>query len=132
MQTRTLTINTEGRGLYNITDAVQRFVPQATGLLNVFIKHTSASLIICENSDPDVLRDLENFAQHWVPDGAKEYTHTAEGPDDMPAHIRSVFSHTTLSIPFVDGRLCLGAWQGIFVWEHRLAGHTRQVICSAL
>jgi secondary thiamine-phosphate synthase enzyme len=94
------------------------------------MRHTSASLLLSENADPAVGRDLERFMQRVVPDGSREFEHDAEGPDDMPAHIRSMLTGASLSIPVGDGRLLLGTWQGIFMWEHRHAGHTREVVVT--
>jgi secondary thiamine-phosphate synthase enzyme len=126
-------VQTKGRGSYEITDRVAQVVAAgrtATGLCHVFTTHTSASLMICENADPDVRRDLETFMRDLVPDGDTRFVHTAEGPDDMPAHVRSVLTQTSLTIPIVRGRLGLGTWQGIYLWEHRTAGHHRRVIIT--
>ena len=128
-----LTVQTDGRGAYDLSHDVQRLVRQsgvATGICHVFIRHTSASLMISENADPAVLRDLETFMARNVPDGDPMFTHTAEGPDDMPAHVRSVLTQSDLSIPVSDGRCALGTWQGIYLWEHRHAPHTRQVVVT--
>jgi secondary thiamine-phosphate synthase enzyme len=125
-----LSIATRGRGTYDITRDVAKVVGASsarTGLATVFIHHTSASLIICENADPDVRRDLEAFVARLVPDGDKLFVHDAEGPDDMPAHVRSVLTQTSIGIPIVDGKLALGTWQGLYLWEHRTAPHTRKV-----
>lgn len=134
MQT-TFTISTQGQGLYEVTREVTRWVgAQAvhTGLLTLFIRHTSASLLIQENADPEVQSDLRAYFQRLVPptsDPSMSYlTHTYEGPDDMPAHIKAAMMPVSLSIPISDGRLALGTWQGIYVFEHRDAPHTRQVI----
>jgi len=102
-----------------------------TGLCTLFLRHTSASLIIQENADPDVLKDLENFLRKLVPEGP-HYIHDAEGPDDMPAHIRTALTHTTETIPIANGRLVLGTWQGIYLWEHRSQGHSREVVIHLL
>ena len=99
-----------------------------SGLLVVFLRHTSASLLIQENADPDVLRDLDTFFDRLVPQSGDTYRHSTEGPDDMPAHIRAALTQTQLSIPIVDGRLGLGTWQGLYVYEHRDAPHTRQLL----
>lgn len=126
----TIEVLTEGRGTSEITDVVQAAVARAeiqTGLCQVFIHHTSASLILSENADPDVRRDLESFMARLVPDGDPLFRHTAEGPDDMPAHVRSVLTQSALSLPVTDGRCALGTWQGIYLWEHRSAGHRRRV-----
>ncbi|MBI4384528.1 MAG: YjbQ family protein [Nitrospinae bacterium] len=121
---------TRGKGLYNITREVEAWATAQefqTGILTVFVPHTSASLVIQENADPDVLRDLNAFFARLVPDGDPAYRHTAEGPDDMPAHIRSALTQTQIGIPLVDGRLGLGVWQGIYLFEHRSAPHKRRV-----
>lgn len=131
MSHRTLTVQTRGKGLYEITDEVTRAVREGGvvhGLCTVFIQHTSASLTIQENADPSARRDLEAFLERLVPEGDPLYTHTAEGPDDMPAHVRAALTATTLSVPVVDHRIVLGTWQGIYVWEHRARPHTRKVV----
>ncbi len=123
-------VRTRGRGTYEITDEVARAVAASginRGLCHVFIHHTSASLMLCENADPSVLSDLETFMSRLVPDGGDMFRHTAEGPDDMPAHVRSVLTQTGLDLPVDRGRLDLGTWQGVFVWEHRHAPHTRRL-----
>ena len=128
-------VATSGRGTYDVTDQVQRAVARGgveRGLCNVFIHHTSASLILCENADPAVRHDLETFMTHAVPDGDSMFTHTAEGPDDMSAHVRSVLTHSMLSIPVVDGRCALGAWQGVYVWEHRQSPFRRRLTITVL
>ncbi|MDZ7643404.1 MAG: secondary thiamine-phosphate synthase enzyme YjbQ [Woeseiaceae bacterium] len=128
-----ITIATGGRGAYAITDAVQRAVAQAgvqRGFCQVFIRHTSASLMLCENADPAVLRDLEAWMGRAVPDGDPLYTHTAEGPDDMPSHVRSILTHADLNLPVRDGACALGTWQGVYLWEHRHAGHERRVLLT--
>ena len=126
-------IETRGRGTYDITRQVQGSVREsgiATGLCHLFIRHTSASLILCENADPDVRRDPETFMLRFLPDGDPEYLHTAEGPDDMPAHVRSILTQTDLNIPVRSGSCALGTWQGIYLWEHRHAPHRRTVIVT--
>jgi secondary thiamine-phosphate synthase enzyme len=126
-------VETRGRGTYEITDRVAAAVAAANvdvGLCHVFIAHTSASLMLCENADPDVRRDLETFMTDLVPDGDARFVHTAEGTDDMPAHVRSVITQSDLSLPIRGGRLALGTWQGIYVWEHRLAPHRRRVVVT--
>ncbi|MGE5754623.1 MAG: secondary thiamine-phosphate synthase enzyme YjbQ [Planctomycetaceae bacterium] len=131
----TITVGTRGRGTYEITDRVQRIVAESgvrRGLCNVFIHHTSASLIVCENAAPDVRRDLERFAGRLVPDGDPLFHHADEGPDDMPAHIRTVFTLTSVSIPVKDARCDLGTWQGLFLWEHRTSPHSRRITVSIL
>lgn len=124
-----LRISTEGKSLSKVTAQVQAIVAESgikTGLCNLFLRHTSASLIIQENADPDVLKDLENFFSKLVPEW-ENYIHSAEGADDMPAHIRTVLSHTSEQIPIAQGRLVLGTWQGIYVWEHRQRRHDREL-----
>ncbi len=123
-------IATAGRGTYDVTGRVQGVVADgqvASGLCHVFIHHTSASLMLCENADPAVRDDLESFMARVVPDGDPVFTHTAEGPDDMSAHVRSVLTHSMLSIPVTHGRCALGTWQGIYVWEHRHARFNRRL-----
>jgi secondary thiamine-phosphate synthase enzyme len=125
-----LTIATRGRGLYEFTREVEKWVAQNKfndGLVTVYLQHTSASLLIQENADPDVRRDLEAFFKRLVPDGDTLFSHTAEGDDDMPAHIRTALTAVNLSIPLRAGRLTLGTWQGIYLWEHRTQGHSRKV-----
>jgi secondary thiamine-phosphate synthase enzyme len=127
------TLGTDGRGTYEITDQVQRIVRESRmgqGLCTVFLHHTSASLILCENADPSVRHDLERFFARLVPDGSPEFRHTAEGPDDMPAHVRTILTQNTLSVPVSDGVCDLGTWQGIYVWEHRTAPHRRRITVS--
>jgi secondary thiamine-phosphate synthase enzyme len=130
-----LTIETRGRGTREITREIQQVVERsgiAEGLCFVFIHHTSASLIVCENADATVRHDLERFAARFAPDGDPSYRHDAEGADDMPAHIRSVFTLTSLTIP-VDGRRCdLGTWQGVYLWEHRTSSHRRRITVSVI
>ena len=125
-----INVSTQGKSLRRLTEPVQQAVRESgltTGLCTVFIRHTSASLTIQENADPDVLIDLEAFLAKLVPEG-HHYIHIAEGPDDMPAHIRSVLTSTSETIPIVKGRLALGTWQGIYLWEHRTRNHTREVV----
>jgi secondary thiamine-phosphate synthase enzyme len=127
----TLDVTTPGRGLKEITRPVARWVADtgiATGLLTVFIRHTSASLLIQENADPEVQRDLERFFARLVPDGDPLFEHRSEGPDDMPAHVRCALTATQISVPVADGRLALGTWQGLYVYEHRRRQHTREVV----
>jgi secondary thiamine-phosphate synthase enzyme len=119
------------RGLNEITDVVARVVEAAEvheGLCTVFIRHTSASLVVQENADPAVRRDLEAFFSRLVPDGDSLFTHVTEGPDDMPSHVKAALTRTSEQIPIVDGRLGLGTWQGLYVWEHRTAPHRRTVL----
>lgn len=132
---RTLSVSTNGTGLYEITDDVSGFVNSCKvdfGLCVVFIRHTSASLTIQENADPSVRRDLEAWLNRLVPEKDPLYTHTAEGPDDMPAHIKSILTNCSLSIPILDGGLVLGTWQGVYVWEHRRQPHRRSVIVQVI
>jgi secondary thiamine-phosphate synthase enzyme len=129
--THSVQVQTRGQGLYEITGQVAGWVREQqlrTGLLTAFVQHTSASLTIQENADPDVVRDLNEFFSRLAPEGAKWYRHTVEGPDDMPAHIRSALTQTSLSIPVQQGRLALGTWQGIYVFEHRGHPHRRNVV----
>ena len=135
MSQHTITIETRGRGFEMITSKVSDVVSRSgvrNGLCNVFIRHTSASVMITENADSAVRRDLERFMQRVAPDGSPEYEHDTEGPDDMPAHIRTVLAGSTLTVPVVDGRLALGTWQGIYLWEHRTSRQSREVIVSVL
>ena len=130
-----LTVPSRGRGTIEITDQVQRVVRESgveRGLCTVFVHHTSASLIICENADPSVRSDLERYFGRLVPDGDLIFRHTLEGPDDMPAHVRSILTQASLSIPVAGGRCDLGTWQGIFLWEHRTDGHRRRVTVSVV
>jgi len=127
----TLSVATPGQGLTEITDEVVRWVEGhgiATGLLTLYCQHTSASLVVQENADPDVQRDLEAFFKRLVKEDVSLYRHTAEGADDMPAHIRSALTQVSLAIPVSDRRLALGTWQGIYLFEHRRAPHTRRVV----
>ena len=129
--TRLLSIRTRGQGLHEITDQIQAVVAEAgvgEGLCTVFIRHTSASLTIQENADPSARHDLEGWLNRLVREDDPLYTHTAEGPDDMPSHIKAALTATTLSVPIVDGRLALGTWQGIYLWEHRRRAHTRSLV----
>jgi secondary thiamine-phosphate synthase enzyme len=129
------TVNTSGRGTTDITTNVQAAVKQSAikqGIAQVFIHHTSASLMLCENADPAVLTDLETFMGKLAPDGDPMFTHTAEGPDDMPAHVRSVLTQTGLSIPINAGSCDLGTWQGVYLWEHRTAPHQRRITVTIL
>jgi secondary thiamine-phosphate synthase enzyme len=130
-----LTVPTRGRGFTDITSDVQRAVTESgarQGLCTVFLHHTSASLLLCENADPDVRRDLESFFSRLVKDGDPLFVHDAEGPDDMPAHVRTVLTQNSLSIPVKDGAADLGTWQGVYVWEHRAAPHRRRVTVSVV
>ena len=128
---RHIRMQTRGSGLYEITSAVQSLVDDSgrdEGLCTVLIRHTSASLTIQENADPTARHDLEQWMQRHVPEGDPHFTHTLEGPDDMPSHIRAALTQTSLSIPFERGRLALGTWQGLFIWEHRQRGSERRCV----
>ncbi|MFQ3586010.1 MAG: secondary thiamine-phosphate synthase enzyme YjbQ [Cyanobacteriota bacterium] len=130
-QQHTLSIRTTGKSLHRFTEKVQQLVRASgiqVGLCHLFVCHTSASLLIQENADPDVLRDLETFFARLVPEDLSLYQHIAEGADDMPAHIRSALTHTSETIPIHSGQLALGTWQGIYLWEHRQRGQLRQVV----
>lgn len=125
-----LRIPTTGKSLCKITSKVEAIVAQSgveTGLCTLFLRHTSASLLIQENADPDVLKDLANFLAKLVPESG-QYIHSTEGPDDMPAHIRTALTHTSEQIPIAQGHLLLGTWQGIYIWEHRQRSHSREVV----
>jgi secondary thiamine-phosphate synthase enzyme len=133
--THELNVPTRGKGLYPCTREVAQWVASTgvgTGLLTLFIQHTSASLVIQENADPDVVLDLAEYFDRVVPEGDRWYRHTVEGPDDMTSHIRSALGHTSLSIPVVDGRMTLGTWQGIYVFEHRRAAHRRNLVLQLI
>jgi secondary thiamine-phosphate synthase enzyme len=126
----TIEIRTSGRGTRDITTEVQDAVQQSgvsTGLVHLFLQHTSASLVLCENADPTVRADLERFMERTVPDGDPIFRHRAEGPDDMPAHVRTVLTQTEMTLPVANGRCVLGTWQGVYLWEHRRAGHHRRL-----
>jgi secondary thiamine-phosphate synthase enzyme len=131
----TIERDTDGRGTYALSDEVRAVVAQSgisAGICQVFIRHTSASLMLSENADPDVRHDLETFMTRLVPDGDPIYRHTMEGPDDMPAHVRATLTQSALSLPVRDGRCDLGTWQGIYLWEHRYAGHRRRVTVTVI
>jgi len=131
----TFAVETRGRGLVEFTRPVAAWLAQAaveTGLLTLFVRHTSASLLIQENADPDVRADLDRFFARLVPDGDPLFRHVDEGPDDMPSHVRSALTSVQLAIPVADGRLVLGTWQGIYLWEHRHRGHRREVAAHLL
>jgi secondary thiamine-phosphate synthase enzyme len=133
--TTSMTVETRGRGLLEVTRPVTEWVDEAglaTGLLTVFVRHTSASLLIQENADPDVRGDLDRFFARLVPDGDPLFRHRDEGADDMPAHVRAALTATQLSIPLSDGRLALGTWQGIYLWEHRTRPHRRELVLHLL
>ena len=130
-----ISVHTRGRAFHDITSDVARRVSSAgvrTGLCTLHLQHTSASLVIQENADPDVRRDFDRFFAHLVPDGDPLFVHTVEGDDDMPAHIRTALTTVNLSIPIEDGRLVLGTWQGIYLWEHRRAPHRRTVVVHVI
>jgi secondary thiamine-phosphate synthase enzyme len=134
-ETTEFAVATRGRGLYEITDEVVAWVRSRAirqGLLSLHVRHTSASLVVQENADPEVQRDLERFFARLVPDGDRIFRHTAEGPDDMPAHVRSALTSTTLSLPISAGAPALGTWQGIYLYEHRTAAHRRRVAAHVL
>ena len=131
----TFTLETRGRGLVDFTRSVNAWVAQSgfeSGLLTLFVRHTSASLLIQENADPDVRADLDRFFARLVPDGDPLFRHVDEGPDDMPSHVRSALTNVQLSIPLAAGRLVLGTWQGIYLWEHRTRAHRREVAAHLL
>jgi len=130
-----LTIATRGRGTYDITAQIVRSVSASKiqdGLATIWVAHTSASLIVCENADPSVRRDLEAFVARLVPDGDKLFTHDAEGDDDMPAHVRTVLTQTSIGVPVAGGKLVFGTWQGLYLWEHRTSPHRRQVSVTVI
>lgn len=129
----TIHIKTGGRGTINITSLVNSISEKAgirNGICHLFIQHTSASLILCENADPVVRNDLDHFLEKLVPDGDPEYQHDTEGPDDMAAHIRSILTNSSLTIPVSSGRVALGIWQGIYLYEHRTSGHNRSILIT--
>lgn len=131
----TVSVATRGKGLYAFTDAVEDWVSKqrlTNGLLTVFVQHTSCSLVIQENADPDVTLDLRDFFERLVPEDEKDYRHTTEGPDDMTSHIRSTLTQTSLSIPLISGRLALGTWQGLYLFEHRSRPHQRRVVLQLI
>ena len=128
-----LEVRTHGKGLYEITDEVQSKIDSSgvqAGTVTVFVQHTSCSVVIMENADPTARRDLEEFFDRFVPEDADYFTHDAEGGDDMPSHIRMVLTHTSETVPILDGKMQLGTWQGIFVFEHRRAAHRRNVLIT--
>ena len=133
MNRKEWSVRTGGRGFTDLTPRIAAFVRESSvqqGLCNVFLVHTSASLILCENADPSVRQDLDSFFTRVVPDGDPAYEHDAEGPDDMPSHIRTVLTQNSLVIPVVDAELGLGTWQGIYLWEHRKVPHERRLIVT--
>lgn len=130
-----LQCNTRGRGLFDVTDLVRDWVLKTglqEGVLTLFLQHTSASLTVQENADPDVLSDSNNFFSSLAPDGSARYTHTAEGPDDMSAHIRACVTDTSLSIPIFRGQMRLGTWQGLYIFEHRTSPHNRTLVLNLM
>ncbi len=135
MKQETLHISTRGRGTIDITREVQSAVQKSgigTGLCHVFVQHTSASLIICENADPQVRRDLEAFLARLAPDGGPLFLHTDEGPDDMPAHVRAILTKMDLTLPVNGGRCALGTWQGVYLYEHRTRAHRRRICVTVM
>ena len=133
VEQETLEFHTRGRGTIEITAEVARAVAESRirkGLCTVFLQHTSASLILCENADPDVRRDLETIFARLAPDGDPAYRHSTEGADDMAAHARSILTSNSLTLPVADARLLLGTWQGLYLWEHRLAPHSRSLVVT--
>ena len=133
MKQKTLNIKTNGRGTYDITSDIQKAIDIEkidSGLCHLFLQHTSASLIFCENADSTVRADLESFMARIAPDGDPSYQHDMEGPDDMPAHIRTILTQNNLTIPIINGRCALGMWQGIYLWEHRTQEHHRKLIIT--
>ena len=133
MKHQIVNIETKGRGTYEISNDIKQVIRAHnfdSGLCHLFLQHTSASLILCENADITVREDLENFMARIAPDGAPEYRHDMEGPDDMPAHIRTILTQNSLTIPVVNGRCALGTWQGIYLWEHRTMGHRRTLVIT--
>jgi len=128
-------VNTRGRGAHDCGAEIMEYVRKSgiqVGLCHIFLRHTSASLMLCENADPAVRRDLERFMARLVPDGDPMFEHDQEGDDDMPAHVRSVLTHSDLTLPIVNGRLDLGTWQGIYLWEHRQAPHQRTITVTLM
>jgi secondary thiamine-phosphate synthase enzyme len=131
----TFTVRTQGQGTYEITELVAREVERsniAGGIATVFCQHTSCSLVIMENADPTARSDLEAWLNRLVPENDPQFEHTLEGPDDMPSHIKMALTRTSETIPFANGRLLLGTWQGIFLWEHRRSTHSRQIVVTVL
>ncbi len=131
----TLTLRTRGAGLHEITEAVAREVARsklARGIVTVFCQHTSCSLVIMENADPSARADLEAWFDRLVPENDPHFEHTLEGPDDMPSHIKMALTRTSETVPFADGRLLLGTWQGIYLWEHRRAAHARSLVVTVI
>jgi secondary thiamine-phosphate synthase enzyme len=132
---RTLQIRTRARGTYDVSQSIADVVAAsgvAEGMCHLFLRHTSASLIICENADPTVRSDLERFMAKLVPDGSQDFEHDAEGPDDMSAHVRTILTNPALAIPVSGGRLMLGTWQGIYLWEHRTQPQNREIVVTVV
>ncbi len=132
---RTLDYRTKGRGTLDVTSDVQKAVAATgvrTGICTVFLQHTSASLVLCENADPDVRRDLETVLSRLAPDGDPAYRHDTEGADDMAAHLRSILTSNSLTIPVAEGQLALGTWQGLYLYEHRHAAHSRSIVVTVM
>lgn len=135
LRQKILELRTTGRGSYDVTARLQAMVSDAglvTGVCQIFCQHTSASLMLSENADPDVRRDLEAFMQRLVPDGDELFRHRAEGPDDMAAHVRTLLTASSLSLPIRAGRCALGTWQGVYLWEHRFQGHERRLVVTLM
>lgn len=135
LQQHTLQIQTPGRGTQELTYEINQWLKDCdieVGTCNIFVMHTSASLMLCENADPYVREDLETFMSALVPDGDPIFIHTAEGPDDMPAHVRSVLTQNSITVPVNNQRLLLGTWQGIYLWEHRTAPHNRKIVLTLM
>lgn len=133
MHQTTLTVRTQGQGTYEITDVIAREVERsglAGGLVTVFCQHTSCSLVMMENADPSARRDLEAWLSRLVPENDPHFEHTQEGRDDMPSHIKMALTRTSETVPFAEGRMLLGTWQGIFLWEHRRAAHSRRIVVT--
>jgi secondary thiamine-phosphate synthase enzyme len=134
-RTRTFTVDTRGKGTYEITAEIERFVREVyvqAGTVTIFVQHTSASLVIYENADPSARADLHAFFERLCPEDEDYFVHTAEGPDDMPSHLRMVLTRTSEVVPIAGGRMQLGTWQGIFLFEHRRAPHRRNVVVTVL
>lgn len=132
---QTIEIQTRGRGTIEVTREAARLVSASgidTGIANVFVQHTSCSLMITENADPSVRRDLETLATRWAPDGDSAYRHDTEGDDDMAAHARAVLTGNSVTVPINGGKLLLGTWQGIYIWEHRTVPHTRSIVVTVV
>jgi secondary thiamine-phosphate synthase enzyme len=131
----TLTVTTSGQGTHEITDAITQAVRRSgfsVGVVTVFCQHTSCSLVMMENADPSARRDLENWLSRLVPENDRHFEHTLEGADDMPSHIKMALTRTSESVPFSEGKLLLGTWQGLFLWEHRRASHTRHLVVTVI